>query len=111
MRLTIRDYFNIEHYTTKELATELDCIDKLGQLEDIEEELGIDLVTLFKALNNGVWEIDDYTKKIKQTEIRGIELYGLCAIWSPTIPECDYTLKYQDYGKTWALTKEELENV
>ena len=30
-------------------------INKLGQLEDIEEELGIDLVTLFKALKNGFY--------------------------------------------------------
>ena len=28
---------------------------KLGQLEDIEEELGIDLITLFKALKNGFY--------------------------------------------------------
>ena len=26
------------------------CVDKLGQLEDIEEELGIDLITLFKII-------------------------------------------------------------
>ena len=30
-------------------------LNKLGQLEDIEEELGIDLITLFKALKNGVY--------------------------------------------------------
>ena len=29
-----------------------ECINKLGQLEDIEEELGIDLITLFKAKFN-----------------------------------------------------------
>ena len=28
---------------------------KLGQLEDLEEALGIDLLTLFKALKEGVW--------------------------------------------------------
>ena len=37
----------------EELSTKLDSIHKLGMLEDIEEELGIDLVTLFKALKNG----------------------------------------------------------
>ena len=31
----------------EELSTELDSIHKLGQLEDIEEELGSDLITLF----------------------------------------------------------------
>lgn len=36
--------------------------DKLGQLEDIEEEVGVDLVTLFKALKDGIYYayIDDY---------------------------------------------------
>ena len=38
---TIRDNFNAEYA-------------KLADLEDIEEELGIDLITLFKALKNGV---------------------------------------------------------
>ena len=28
---------------------------KLKSLEDIEEELGIDLITLFKALKNGIY--------------------------------------------------------
>ena len=69
------------------------AINKLGQLEDIEEELGIDLITLFKALKNephialrraiGYWQLKD--------------LAG------------DDDLRTQDYGKTWALTKEELE--
>lgn len=39
----------------EELSTELDSIHKLGQLEDIEEELGIYLITLFKALKNGIY--------------------------------------------------------
>ena len=28
---------------------------KLSQLEDIEDELGIDLITLYKALKNGIY--------------------------------------------------------
>ena len=44
--------------------TKVDCIEikdkglaeeKLCQLEDIEDELGIDLIILFKALKNGVF--------------------------------------------------------
>ena len=47
MRLTIkdkeiRDNFNAEYA-------------KLADLEDIEDELGIDLLTLFKALKNGIY--------------------------------------------------------
>lgn len=92
---------------------------KLGKLEDIEEQLGVDLITLFKALNvrDGVW--------VKDKE------YGLCnwsmgQLWfgynssksesfiNPQIyflKDGGYSyFKLSDYGKTWALTKEELEN-
>ena len=33
------------------------AIIKLGQVEDIEEELGVDLVIILKALKNGAWYI------------------------------------------------------
>ena len=92
---------------------------KLGKLEDIEEQLGVDLITLFKALNvrDGVW--------VKDKE------YGLCnwsmgQLWfgynssksesfiNPQIyflKDGGYSyFKLSDYGKTCALTKEELEN-
>lgn len=50
MRLTRKDDFYPEHYTTKELATELDCIDKLGQLEDLMEEYEISDTSNLKYL-------------------------------------------------------------
>ena len=93
--------------------------DKLSQLEDTEEELGIDLATLFKALEQGAWFVDKRNKNIffakctlcskldgkfectqEEMKFNGFiileQLFGL-----------GYELK--DYGKTWALTKEELE--
>ena len=33
---------------------------KLCQIEDIEQELGIDLITLFKAVMNGFWYKNKY---------------------------------------------------
>ena len=91
-------------------ATRENKLDKLGKLEDIEEELGIDLITLFKALKNGIWVKYDadfgftgkpkiVIKKDKCTEICLREKKW----W---IQENDFLLK--DYGKTWALNKEEL---
>lgn len=77
-------------------------LNKLGQLEDIEEELGINLITLFKALNQFyAKDLDCYCprptilfKSVKnEWFIKWINNY--------------YKLK--DYGKTWALTREELE--
>ena len=37
------------------------CVAKLGQLEDIEEELGVDLITYFKLKSNtNFWIINTY---------------------------------------------------
>lgn len=84
-----------------------DAIRKLGKLEDLEEELGIPLEVLFKALKEGFY----YKSKTPD----GIFMY----------PQINTTIGHQkgewfigcytwwltkDYGKTWALTEEELEN-
>jgi hypothetical protein len=83
------------------------CLNKLGQLEDIEEELGIDLITLFKALFNGV-----YAKRyldivfVEKPYLRTDDKYKPYAI---DFCHSDFTHYLKDYGKTWALTREELE--
>ena len=87
--------------------------DKLGQLEDIEEELGIDLLTLFKALKqNYVYRkgLDNNLFYNCEVCVRSVSMKGLMCFnegfgWG----ECDFTLSWKDYGKTWALTKEEIE--
>ena len=114
-------------YQEKDDVLICDCIDKLGELEDIEQELGIDLITLFKAVKNGIY----YTKDafvsapdclkenvIYRAENQNVhyELGGSqkkCSVGiSVYVRErnCYYYLKTADYGKTWALTKEELDN-
>lgn len=88
---------------------------KLGQLEDIEEELGIDLVTLLKVWNavlqkEYLWT--KYDNELDQTddiEI-GDDYNGLLYIYFYWYGGKHLTLYLKDYGKTWALTKEELEN-
>lgn len=81
---------------------------KLGQIEDIEDELGIDLVTLFKAMNEGFYYLygDAVLFADPENEECGIECYGrkYGIMWAGV--HAAYT---SDYGKTWALTKEELE--
>lgn len=82
--------------------------------QDIEEELGISLITLFYALKYGVYYyfgggnqltrdnvglISDYVnmsfhEKLSYSFITGFERR---------------ILPFDEYGKTWALTKEELE--
>lgn len=84
-----------------------DIITKLGQLEDIEEELGIDLVTLFKALKNGIWY---KSGREYYHAIMDFSLVSKC--FREYIPYGKTYIRFylKDYGKTWALTKEELEH-
>ena len=96
--------------------TKIDCIEiknkglaeeKLCQLEDIEEELGIDLITLFKALKNGFWykkenDIFYISKNDYLLTSGAIHYVGKGLIFAGLF------LSNIDYGKTWALTREEL---
>lgn len=78
--------------------------DKLSKLEDIEDELGIDLVTLFKVLKGGIFVDGDSTHKYVFLDVNEKELFTINDF------ECAYfAASLSQYGKTWALTKEELE--
>ena len=79
--------------------------EKLFQLEDVEEELGIELVTLFKALKQK-WAYCIYDGKICPMLVC-IEYYKDSGFAISSV--FGHTYKIKDYGKTWALTKEELE--
>ena len=86
---------------------------KLGRLEDLEEELGIDLITLFKAINSksiftkydgkiSEHIEDNYNERDWYMQDEIVYFY-----WENGSHCC---LELSNYGKTWALTKEELEN-
>ena len=83
-------------------------LERLEQLEDLEEELGIDLITLFKALEKGVW-YKDYkdNDKIKFTD--DIEEHMKCKELNVPAKYTRIGLKFRDYGETWALDKQTLE--
>lgn len=88
------------------------AMDKLSKLEDVEEELGIDLITLFKALKNGFYfkykntiiSSNDYLFQIR-TNIKDNWIFDIISDNLSLL-----SIKFKDYGKTWALTREELEN-
>lgn len=96
----------------EELSTKLDSIHKLGILEDIEEELGIELEVIFSALKNGVyyfasdgqlihdyvWLEDDHVCIGQQSKL---------SFSFRTFSKVD-TLLFADYGKTWAVNKKVL---
>ena len=88
--------------------------EKLRPLEDIEDELGIDLITLFKALKtNKIFIKADYDgESVMPCNCFSLGLNGFANYYF----YCQYGLvneeyafyNLKDYGKTWALTKEEL---
>lgn len=109
MRLTEKEttemFDNLAHYYSTEEYIE--AINKLGQLEDIEYELGIDLITLFKALKNGITYKtplgNNYAYTTLTSDRLSIEYKWKC------LRKGTHKFYFKDYGKTWALTKEELE--
>lgn len=88
---------------------------KLGQLENIEEELGIDFITMFRALKYGIYCFTsqkqlthNYVRLVSNdigVGVRDKVSYSFMTIFGEQI------LLFEDYGKTWALTEEELGNV
>ena len=83
---------------------EKEAFNKLSRLEDIEEELGIDLITLFKALKNGVYMS---TKHFDIVYCKCPKIIHYKSGWKILVYGA--TLSLTTYGKTWALTKEELQ--
>ena len=77
---------------------------KLGQLEDIEEELGIDLVKLIECIRNekGIW------KKDLAGNLFNTRCILTCYFGRWQIYDKDIIYDLNDYGKTWSLAKEEL---
>lgn len=89
--------------------------EKLKELEDIEEELGIDLVTLFKALKNGFYYKISF-KNIKTGKIdQEIKYTDYCYFYYDNnsiayfLATIDYQFYISSYGKDWTLTREESE--
>ena len=106
---------NIEEFTNNHKLRN-SVLNKLGQLEDIEEELGIDLITLFKALKQGYIYVKLEDGIIKRdVDMLDFKEGVRCVLFDKSCQvdnnmQCYQMLNYiQDYGKSWALTKKELE--
>ena len=108
-----------ENHTIKCKETIEKDLDQLEEYRKIGEELGIDLISLFKALKDGIWtNQEQWYGDEKQGKIRFFQVRLLLeenaigciynSMWKGE--EVIRTLYFKDYGKTWALTKEELEN-
>ena len=87
--------------------------EKLHKILEIEDELGIELITLFKALKYGVyystsqnqlthdyvWLYDNYVS----ASVRDKLSYSLMTCFQKQI------LSFEDYGKTWSIDGKALE--
>ena len=83
----------------------LEIMQENKKYKSLEEELGIDLITLFKALKNGIYLNKDYEEPIPVYLDK--DLYGkkFCLCSGHKAPT---NYHFKDYGKIWALTEEEL---
>lgn len=88
-------------------------LDKLARFKEIEDELGIDLIILFKALKNGFYyyainsgEPNTIMFADPENESCSVEYYNK---GNYGIAWAGVDVAYiEDYGKTWSLTREEL---
>lgn len=89
---------NVKHYVRK-------LEEKVWTYKQIEQELGIELSVLVKAIKNGIFEgyftFDEPVKFLPDLNNKCFYMLGHC-----DGPDLYYYFK--DYGKTWALTREEL---
>ena len=95
-----------EEYSTK---SKRDAVNKLGKLEDIEEELGVDFVTLCKAFEEDIWIKWDGMIFFVPYDQKQFVFYEGNIYCELKEEKCGYVVSIDDYGKTWALTREELE--
>ena len=102
---------NIEEFTNNK-KLRISVMNKLGQLEDMEEELKIDLITLFKASKQGIFVKEQNTneKEVDFEEIT-LDLDNKLLLFRHPRKEIGKGRYISQYGKTWALTREELENL
>ena len=124
LRNQYKDYWYRE-YLEQVCDKEQIVLTKLGQLEDVEDKLEIDLLTLFKALNKGFY-IKYNNKIIHIFPDKNITVnfwYNTINVFIPPkfFIDCkkgtDYLSEtideeywFKDYGKTWSLDKGNLEN-
>ena len=81
-----------------------DCSNKLGKLEDIEDELGVDFATLLKALREGI--VLEGEKQAKPCQLRMFHEEPMLVVDNM---DSTYSEVYaRGYGESWALAKGEL---
>ena len=112
-RLTDKDCWKYEDFVfsyrnreTMQSGTDFARYVKLKSLEDLEEKIGIDFITLSKILKQRfVYDNEQVKIEVLGLHIKSDELY-LYGFVEDTMQAVYLRLK--DYGKTWTITKEKL---
>lgn len=99
-------------FTVEEFKSIRKDLERLEQYKSIEEEIGIDLTVLFTALKNGVYYFDeqgqlihDYVWLVNNYVAEGVPDK---LSFSFKTSHNRQVLLFEDYGKTWALYKQQL---
>ena len=97
--------YKVRRYGREEWETlAQNAINKLGRLEDIEEELGCPLEVVFKAIEDGVYiEVEHLPDVIERPRLYYSDdnkCYCLEMLYG------EYVVKLSDYKKTWWLKGE-----
>ena len=84
-------------------------LDVLERYKTIEKELGIDFITLFKAFNGLYYRFRPEDRKIYKMKVPMLRIINgeycwICPKWMTTTW---MSVRVKDYGKMWALDKEE----
>ena len=116
-RLTDKDCWKYEDFVfsyrnreTMQSGADFAMYVKLKSLEDLEEEIGVDFITLIKILKDDVYINDggivDEIGNIYKEQVKSIEHWP---VWGFTVGDDEMKTFYmfKDRGKTWALDKEE----
>lgn len=86
------------------------AIEKLGTIEDLEEELGIDLLTLFKANKVYFKFFEESDEILESVEVHFDITNKILRAYSYPEDEFGTTLELSSYGKLWSLRKEDLQD-
>lgn len=117
-RLTDKDCWTYEDFVfsyrnreTMRSGTDFAMYVKLKSLEDLEEEIRVDFITLVKILKDGVYINDGgivgEIGNIYKEQVKSIEHWPVWGFTAGDDDEMKTLCAFKDRGKTWALSKEE----
>lgn len=89
---------------------EFEAVRYCCEIEDLEDEMCIDALTLLLALKNGIWVND---KMPFESDKLALRFRYANSLKDGYLHEyiSDQELELKDYGETWALNKAELKKV